>query len=240
MKNILIKISTVFIILQRLSQPQFVAEARAYIYLGGFVLAPYINKLVVKQVQSAVSHKPKIYITEAEPVLETDIPKLVVDPTKEIPSDKIEPVPTPQPRIEDKLTSVDNRSWTKFKYASLIAKYSRKYKIDPQVIYATIMTESEGNEYAFRYEPAIEDASLGMGQILISTARRLGFHDEPKKMYDPEVNIELIAKYHRNSLDTFGRLNPIQLATAYNAGSPWNTPVPGHLYRFEMWLEEKS
>lgn len=161
-------------------------------------------------------------------------------------TDQIVPMPpTPSPNklisplAENKEEdSQDKRSWTRFKYNDIIKSISDKYKIDPQVIYATIMTESEGNEYAYRFEPHLNDASLCMGQILISTARTLGFTDSPEKMYKPDVCIELIGKYHRKMLDTFGDLTPVQLATAYNAGSPWKRPVYGHISRFTMWYNE--
>ncbi len=158
------------------------------------------------------------------------------------------PVPKPTPSANPSLLSPlakkkeffskDTRSWTRFKYNTIIQKVASEYNLDPQVIYATIMTESEGNENAYRYEPHIRDASLCMGQILISTARSLGFKGDPQQMYEPNICIDLIGKYHRHMLDTYGELTPLQLATAYNTGSPWKRPVPGHLFRFKMWYEE--
>jgi len=181
--------------------------------------------------------------TEATPSAEENIetiPSLILDLGITVPEEKIVPKPTPEPKNEATSEDYDGdqRSWTKFKYRQLIWENARKYRLDPQVIYATIMTESEGDEYAYRYEPHLDDASLCMGQVLVSTARNLGFEGDPFEMYRPEVCIDLIGKYHRNMLDTFGDLTPIQLATAYNAGSPWRRPVPGHLFRFESWYNE--
>jgi len=164
---------------------------------------------------------------------------------EEVPADKLVPIPTPSPdpllsplaKKED-FVSDDKRSWTRFKYRSIIQKVASQYNVDPQVIYATIMTESEGNEYAYRFEPQIMDASLCMGQILISTARSLGFEGDPQQMYQPDVCIDLIGKYHRRMLDEYGELTPWQLAAAYNTGSPWRRPVAGHLFRFGMWYSE--
>lgn len=175
-------------------------------------------------------------------VEEQDIPKLVADPTGDAPVEKLVPNPTPPPETPEEKPgpdspsdNSDNRTWTKFKYMEIIKKVADKYNLDPQVIYATIMTESEGDESAFRYEPHIKDASLCMGQILISTAKQLGFTGDPKEMYKPEVCIDLVGKYHRNMLDTHGDLSLNQLAAAYNTGSPWKRPVPGHISRFRMW-----
>ena len=147
-------------------------------------------------------------------------------------------VPHPTPALKKEGEKEDERSWTRSAYKTLIEKTADKYQIDPQIIYATIMTESEGNPYSFRYEPHIKDASLGLGQILTSTAKGLGFKDDPKKLYDPKVSIDLIGKYHRNMLDKYGDLTPLELAIAYNAGSPYRRPVRGHIFRFQKWLEE--
>lgn len=180
-------------------------------------------------------------ISKPETIEQKDLPKLIIDPDKEVPIEKLLPPPTPTP-VLPKITQgiSDFRSWTKSEYKNLIEEAAKKYSLDPQVIYATIMTESEGNKYAFRYEPQIKDASLCMGQILISTARSLGFSGSPKELYKPEVCIDLIGKYHRKMLSTYGELTPIQLATAYNAGSPWKRPVRGHIYRFQKWYNEEK
>lgn len=147
--------------------------------------------------------------------------------------------PTPSANVIQAETT-DTRTWTKFKYKDLIADTSHKYDLDPQLIYATIMTESEGNEYAYRFEPHLDEPSLCMGQILVSTARGLGFEDDPIEMFEPKICIDLIGKYHRNMLDTYNSLTPQQLARAYNTGSPWKRPVYGHLARFNMWYHEES
>lgn len=182
----------------------------------------------------AEARKTPVYAEEI--IEEKDVEKLVIDPAKKLPDFELVPQPTPTPPLKGE----DRRSWTKSEYKDLIEKTAKKYGVDPQVIYATIMTESEGNKYAFRYEPHIKDASLGVGQVLISTARSLGFEGNPKDLYKPEVGIELIGKYLKKLIETYGELTPLQLATAYNSGSPWKTPTWGHLDRFQMWLEEKG
>lgn len=166
--------------------------------------------------------------------------ELIIDPARQVPDGEINPVPTPTPFKEPEKPVEDTRSWTKSPFVKEIEITAKKYELDPQVIYATIMTESEGNKYAFRYEPKIKDASLCLGQILISTARSLGFNGDPKELYKPSVCIDLIGKYHRKMLDRYGSLTPIQLAVAYNSGSPHKRPVRGHLTRFRMWLAEEA
>jgi len=122
------------------------------------------------------------------------------------------------------------------RYGHVIQRSARKYNLDPKLIFATVMLESGGNTYAIRQEPSIGDASYGLGQILYGTARGLGFEGSPQDLYDPEVNIELIARYHKRNLDVYGNnLTPQQLTTAYNSGSPYNSPLPGHLTKFNNW-----
>jgi len=176
---------------------------------------------------------------QTEVIEQDSLGTLTIDPTKEVPDYKIVPHPTPSPQKEEQKYE-DTRSWTKSKYKEMIQKTAQTYNLDPQLIYATIMTESEGDEYAFRYEPHLKDASLGMGQILISTARSLGFTGNPKELYQPEVGIDMVGKYHRKMLNTYGELSPIQLAVAYNTGSPWKRAVRGHLFRFQKWYNDKT
>lgn len=172
-------------------------------------------------------------------VEKNDIPSLTFDRSKEVPDFELVPKPTPTPPILG-LFSQDKRSWSKSAYGEIIAKVAKKYNLDPQVIYAVIMTESEGNIYAFRYEPHIKDASFGLGQLLLSTARSMGFNGAPKELYQPEISIDLAGKYIRYLVDTFGKLTPAQIAKAYNSGSPWKRSVWGHLDRFSLYMEYKD
>lgn len=167
----------------------------------------------------------------------TDPSQYTLEESREAPAYKIIPPPTPTPQIT---IPEDKRSWTRSKYKEIIQSVSVKYNLDPQLIHATIMTESEGRENAYRYEPRLNDASLCLGQILTSTARYLGYTGNIKDIYKPEVCIDLIGRYHRKMLDTYGELNSTQLAIAYNAGSPWKRPVYGHITRFQKWFNEQA
>ncbi len=165
-----------------------------------------------------------------------DIEELAQVDTEDLALSKLLPVPTP-PQEEEK-TPKDTRSWTKSEFSKLIAETATKYNLDPQLIYATIMTESHGDPKAFRYEPRLKDASLCLGQILTSTARLLGFKGDSKELYKPEICIDLIGKYHRTMLDRHGDLSTNQLAAAYNTGSPRKRPYPGYLKRFNGFLQD--
>lgn len=152
------------------------------------------------------------------------------------------PVPTPPVQTDKNvpdgkavLSDSENAKITREKYGEIIDKVAEKYDIDPQLIFATIMTESEGNQFAYRYERHLDDASYGLGQILYSTALLLGFSGKPEEMYRPEINIDLIGKYHRNTLDTYGDLSPEQMTVVYNTGLLFGYPTYGHLSRFRQW-----
>ncbi len=166
-----------------------------------------------------------------------DIEELAQVKAEDLASSKLLPVPTPSPQEEDK-TPKDTRNWTKSEFSKLIAETAVKYNLDPQLIYATIMTESHGDPKAFRYEPRLKDASLCLGQILTSTARLLGFKGDSKELYKPEICIDLIGKYHRTMLDRHGDLSVNELAAAYNTGSPRKRPYPGYLKRFNNFLQD--
>jgi len=126
-----------------------------------------------------------------------------------------------------------NLVWTR--YGGLIKDAATKYDLDPSLIFATIMVESGGNTYAVRQEPKLHDASYGLGQLLYGTARGIGYRGTPEGLFDPTVNIDLIAKYHRRNFDHYLDLNPLQLTTAYNTGSPYKRPTAGHLKKFDRW-----
>lgn len=131
---------------------------------------------------------------------------------------------------EEKATLVWER------YGHIIERSATKYDLDPGLIFATIMIESGGNTYAKRYEPSINDASYGLGQLLFGTARLMGFEGAPDELYDPEVNIELIARYHARNNEVYGGLTPQELTTAYNTGNPYSYALPGHIDKFNKWF----
>lgn len=121
------------------------------------------------------------------------------------------------------------------RYGSLIRKSAEDYDLDPNLIFATIMVESGGNTYAVRQEPRIHDASYGLGQLLYGTARGIGYRGTPEGLFDPAVNIDLIAKYHKRNYDRYTDLDSRELTIAYNTGSPHKRPTAGHLTKFDKW-----
>jgi hypothetical protein len=122
-------------------------------------------------------------------------------------------------------------------YREYIIETSDKYGVEPQLIYATIMTESRGNPNSYRYEPRLGTASYGLGQILYTTALSLGYEGNPEGLYDPKTNIDLIGRYHKRSLDRWGEMDAYALTTAYNAGNPYGHAIPGHIPKFTKWYQ---
>lgn len=93
-------------------------------------------------------------------------------------------------------------------YDSYIVDSSRRYGIDPLLIYSQMHQESSFKLKALSYKGA-----SGLMQLMPATARRLGVTN----IYDPKQNIEGGVKYMRMLLDMFG--GDVRLALAgYNAG----------------------
>lgn len=91
---------------------------------------------------------------------------------------------------------------------SFIVASSRKYAIDPLLIYSQMHQESSFKPRARSYKGA-----SGLMQLMPATAIRLGV----KNIYDPQQNIDGGVRYMRMLLDMFG--GDVNLALAgYNAG----------------------
>lgn len=89
-----------------------------------------------------------------------------------------------------------------------IVESSRRYNIDPLLIYAQMHQES-----AFKLRARSHKGASGLMQLMPATAVRFGVTD----IYNPQQNIDAGVKYMRWLLDKFG--GDIRLALAgYNAG----------------------
>ena len=91
---------------------------------------------------------------------------------------------------------------------SFIVNSSRRYSIDPLLIYAQMHQES-----SFKIQATSHKGASGLMQLMPATARRFGV----TKIYDPQQNIDAGVKYMRWLLDKFN--GDVVLALAgYNAG----------------------
>lgn len=91
---------------------------------------------------------------------------------------------------------------------SYIVDSSKRYNIDPLLIYAQMHQES-----SFKLKATSYKGASGLMQLMPATARRFGVTD----IYDPKQNIDAGVKYMRWLLNTFN--GDVNLALAgYNAG----------------------
>jgi soluble lytic murein transglycosylase-like protein len=106
----------------------------------------------------------------------------------------------------------------------IINEMGKKYGIEPAWIKATIKTESNWDVNASRFEAHKGDASWGLMQLLLSTAR--GVLSKPDltttQLIQPRVNIEAGVKFLSQLWSRFGNMR--DAIAAYNAGSPRLTP----------------
>lgn len=126
-------------------------------------------------------------------------------------------------------------------YDEIIAVNADKYAVPFEWIKAVVMQESSGNPNAYRAEPAINDASYGLMQLLYSTAKGLGYTGTPEGLYDPMINIglgsKLIGQIRQRVGDDFAAMY-----SAYNSGSPTryqtNPQVAQHVALASSWLDK--
>jgi soluble lytic murein transglycosylase-like protein len=95
------------------------------------------------------------------------------------------------------------------RFHSIIQEASDRYRVDPELIRAIIMTESSNNPRAVSGKGA-----RGLMQLMPATAKALGVEDS----FNPEHNIYGGVRYFRQLLDKFDGDTKVALA-AYNAGS---------------------
>jgi soluble lytic murein transglycosylase-like protein len=126
-------------------------------------------------------------------------------------------------------------------YDTIIADNAEKYSVPFTWIKAIIGAESDFNPDAYRAEPQIHDGSSGLMQILLKTARGLGFTGDAAALFDPMVNIslgtKLLAQLRARYGDDFNAVYSAYnsgLATAYKT----NSTVAAHLNRALMYLAE--
>ena len=103
-------------------------------------------------------------------------------------------------------------------YLPLAQKYGSKYGVSPALILAHIKQESSFNPNAYRNEPAINDASMGLMQMLVRTAKSFDSGATLDKLRNPEYSIDLGTQYISQNLRKWPKLQ--DAIAAYNAGVP--------------------
>jgi len=129
-------------------------------------------------------------------------------------------------------------------YQTIIERHASTHGVPESWIRAVIMTESSGRASAYREEPAIGDASYGLMQLLLRTARGLGFTGDSQDLFDPEINIGLGTRLLSDLRRRFGSEDFARIYSAYNSGSPdrylTSPQVATHVGRAQEWLRQFS
>lgn len=86
------------------------------------------------------------------------------------------------------------------------------------LVKAMIAVESSFNPKAYRLEAKINDASRGLMQILLRTARGVGFTGQPDELFDPKTNITYGVKF-LSSLVRSKKGDMLAAISAYNNGN---------------------
>lgn len=114
-------------------------------------------------------------------------------------------------------------------FAGVVAQAARETGLSTSLINAVIAQESQFDPNAYRAEVKIGDASRGLMQLLLSTARANGYArtdaGEPAKLgaagtglYDPQTNVSVGARFLASLIRA--RNNDVRAAvSAYNNGN---------------------
>lgn len=102
----------------------------------------------------------------------------------------------------------------------IINEMGQKYNIEPALVKAIIKTESNWDVNASRFEAHKGDASWGLMQLLLATARKIlnTASLTTTQLIQPRVNIEAGTKLMLENWNRWGNLR--DAVAAYNAGSP--------------------
>lgn len=98
-----------------------------------------------------------------------------------------------------------------------ISTAAAKYALDANLIKAIIAAESAWNPGALRAEPQINDASYGLMQILLATARGMQPGVTAGDLFIPSINVDLGSRYLAAQVNRYGYPAGV---SAYNAGHP--------------------
>lgn len=101
-------------------------------------------------------------------------------------------------------------------YQREIELQAREAGFDPALVASVVEQESGFNARAYRYEAHLDDASWGLMQTLLSTARWMGYPGSGEGLYDPSSSLAWGLKY----LDWCRRNTKSErnMLAAYNAG----------------------
>jgi soluble lytic murein transglycosylase-like protein len=117
----------------------------------------------------------------------------------------------------------------------------------PESIMAFIEVESGFDQRAERYEPSLRESSYGLMQVLLSTARQMGFPSSAvaTDLFVPAINLRMGMRYARWGWDYLmhhlaGKVPTVEeWAAGYNEGYGRALRVPDPAY-VEKWLAARA
>lgn len=141
-----------------------------------------------------------------------------------------------------------SRELKKKTISNLIKESAEKYKIPERLLHAVVLTESNGNPFAVRYEPiypylykvseialkigatrdtvkSMQMTSFGLCQVMGGVFYELGGHLEEElhnrwasSMTNPELSLKYGCLVLRKKIEKYGE-NPLDIYAAYNSGT---------------------
>jgi soluble lytic murein transglycosylase-like protein len=134
----------------------------------------------------------------------------------------------------------------KTRFTELIHQVAATYQLDPTLLEGQVLTESDGDPNAFRFEKAFYEryildkpltiakagaygpfaaCSVGLMQIMVEVAYELGFDGRPEQLFTPRVNLAWGARKLRRLLD-WADGDIVRALCAYNGGAVGNAVRP--------------
>jgi soluble lytic murein transglycosylase-like protein len=98
-----------------------------------------------------------------------------------------------------------------------IVETAKQHNVDYNLALAFAEVESRFNPKASRYEPKLKTRTIGLFQILLQTARVVGFKGTASELYDTDTNILYGIKYLAKCQNLYGK-SPKQIVCCYNGG----------------------
>lgn len=110
------------------------------------------------------------------------------------------------------------------RYQNIISAMAEGYQVPEDLIKSVIATESSWNERARRPEPKKNDASVGLMQVLLGTARDVLNNPNltEAQLFVPTTNVQAGTAYLAKQAAKYD--NPADIYAAYNAGGVYKNP----------------
>jgi soluble lytic murein transglycosylase-like protein len=140
----------------------------------------------------------------------------------------------------------------RFHYDKTVNGLAHEHGLDPALVKAVILTESDGKTAAYRFEPGFwlrymanepewvdtvpqrVSSSYGLMQVMYTTARQHGYVGEPEHLMVPDVGVRYGCRHLRFLLDNCG--GDVEMALAqYNGGITGNTRRP---FRNQLYVHK--